>query len=213
MNMRTMVLGVVLMVLPLCVQAEKRLYQWRDASGRLHFSDTAPPDGNASISRPLKSATVLPVGGESRKEPLPAPAPAVPVAKAPATPQGNAPDASVQAQVASLTLQARVANALALVSPVKVMVVEFYMEEGRWPTDLATLVPNAAELREPGVVDRVALGQAGEIVVTLAPGMYPKGWLRLTPTNRSVAVTWGCSSNLPASALGGPDGFCRSVAR
>lgn len=211
MKMLAALLGMLLMLLPLLVQAEKRLYQWRDAAGRLHFSDTAPPDGNVSSSRPLKSATVLPAGGESRKEPPPAPA--APVATAPAAPQGNAPDASVQAQVASLTLQARVAQAMALVSPVKVMVVEFYMEQGRWPTDISALVPDAAELREPGVVDRVALGSAGEIVVTLSPQLSPKGWLRLTPANRSVAVTWSCSSNLPASALGGPDGFCRSVAR
>lgn len=205
---RGAVLGVLLMSLPLSVQAEQRLYQWRDAAGRLHFSDTAPPDGNASSSRPLKTVPALPAEGESRKE-----APAAPVTRVPEAPPGKSPAASVEEQVANLTLQARVAQAMALVSPVKVMVVESYMEEGRWPTDIAALIPDAANLREPGVVDRVALGQAGEIVVTLSPRLSPKGWLRLTPANRSVAVTWSCSSNLPASALGGPDGFCRSVAR
>ena len=51
------------------------------------------------------------------------------------------------------------------------------------------------------------------IIVSLSPKIHPRGYLRLTPSEGGMAISWACRSNLPVEALGGPDGFCRSDVR
>lgn len=114
---------------------------------------------------------------------------------------------------ARYVLQARVANVLSIISPFKVMLVEYFQSEGRWPTDISVLEPNPSRRQQPGLVDEVALGAEGELIVSLSPKLYPRGYLRLKPVEGGMAISWSCRSNLPAGALGGPDGFCHSDAR
>lgn len=127
-----------------------------------------------------------------------------------------APDASsfsgmIDSLMARFTLQPKVAQALVLVMPVKTLVVEEYMLNERWPTDIKAILPDGADVRQADLVDEVALGQEGEIIVTLSSKVYPRGYLRLKPKYNGLSVSWACRSNLPASALGGENGFCHSV--
>lgn len=119
----------------------------------------------------------------------------------------------MDALTARFTQQSRVANVMAIVSPFKVMVTNYYLEEGRWPTDIAALEPDPARRRQVDMVEDVALGPDGEIIVSLSPKIHPRGYLRLTPSEGGMAISWACRSNLPVEALGGPDGFCRSDVR
>ncbi|MDP2228012.1 MAG: DUF4124 domain-containing protein [Moraxellaceae bacterium] len=126
---------------------------------------------------------------------------------------GNALGGLANSLIGGFTQQAKVAQAVALATPVKVMVVEYYMENDRWPTDLRALVPPGTELREPGLIDDMSLGPQGEIVLQFANAVAPGGWLRLTPRNNNINIQWSCRSNLPANALGGKNGFCQTAAR
>lgn len=137
-------------------------------------------------------------------------APAAKVA-APAAPDASSFSGMIDSLMARFTLQPRVAQALALVMPVKALVVEAYLQNERWPTDINAIVPAGTDLRQADLVDEVALGQEGEIIVALSAKVYPRGYLRLTPKNNGLSVSWSCRSNLPVSALGGESGFCRSV--
>lgn len=126
------------------------------------------------------------------------------------------PDASsfsgmIDSLMARFTLQPRVAQALALVMPMKTLVVEEYLQNDRWPTDINAILPAGTDVRQADLVDEVALGQEGEIIVSLSSKVYPRGYLRLKPKHNGMTVSWACRSNLPASALGGENGFCRSV--
>lgn len=137
-------------------------------------------------------------------------APATKVAVS-AVPESSSLSGMIDSLMARFTLQPRVAQALALVMPVKTLVVEEYLQSDRWPTDINAIVPAGTDLRQADLVDEVALGQEGEIIVSLSAKVYPRGYLRLTPKNNGLAVSWSCRSNLPVSALGGESGFCRSV--
>lgn len=113
---------------------------------------------------------------------------------------------------ARFILQSKVAQAMGFVSPLKVVVVQSYAESGRWPVDLQALVPAGTQLNEPGLIEKVAMGQEGEIVVTFAGEVREGAWLKLKPRDNNISVQWSCSSNLPAQALGGENGFCKSTA-
>jgi len=123
----------------------------------------------------------------------------------------NTPSGLLDSLMARFTLQPRVAQALVLMGPLKVMMVEHYQENDHWPTDINGIVPEGTELRQPGLVDEVALGPEGEIIVSLSGKVYPRGYLRLMPKNNGMSVSWDCRSNLPPAAFGGEDGYCRSV--
>lgn len=137
---------------------------------------------------------------------------AAPVPAAPVSGQDNPLLQWAESMTARFTLQARVASVMATVGPLKAMVVEHYLSEGSWPSNVASLGVAPAELRQEGLVDDVALGPQGEIIVTLSPQLYSRGYLRLAPKAGAMAVTWSCRSNLPAAALGGANGFCQSAA-
>ncbi|MGH8494309.1 MAG: pilin [Moraxellaceae bacterium] len=112
---------------------------------------------------------------------------------------------------ARYTLQPKVAQALGLISPLKAIVVESYLSDGRWPVDLQALLPPGTRLDQPGLIDKVSMGQEGEIVVGFAEGVKAGAWLKLKPRDNHINVQWECRSNLPAEALGGNSGFCKSV--
>ena len=75
------------------------------------------------------------------------------------------------------------------------------------------MLPPGTRLNQEGLIDKVALGTEGEIIVSLAESVSPQAWLRLKPTDNHINVLWSCRSNLPAAALGGSNGFCKSEAR
>ncbi len=103
---------------------------------------------------------------------------------------------------ARFILRAKVAQALALVMPLKPAIASFYQENGRWPTDVEALVPGAAKLGQAGLVDAVTLTPEGAIRIAFAKEVMPRGWLRLSPQdNNNMRIDWVCSSNLPAAAL------------
>ncbi len=103
---------------------------------------------------------------------------------------------------ARFIVRARVAQSLALVIPLKPAIVNFYQENGRWPTDIAAVVPPGAKLEQEGLVDKVTLTPEGAIRIAFAKEVAPRGWLRLTPQdNNNMRIDWVCSSNLPAVAL------------
>jgi hypothetical protein len=77
---------------------------------------------------------------------------------------------------------------------------------------MQSLVPTGTQLSEPGLIEKVAMGQEGEIVVTFASELQAGAWLKLKPRDNHINVQWSCSSNLPAQALGGENGFCKSIA-
>ncbi|MDQ8037978.1 MAG: pilin [Pedobacter sp.] len=118
----------------------------------------------------------------------------------------------VDGMQARFRLQPKVAQAMGLISPLKPIIVESYMESGRWPVDLQALLPAGTQLNEPGLIEKVTMGQEGEIVVTFASEVQAGAWLKLKPRDNHINVQWSCSSNLPAQALGGENGFCKSTA-
>lgn len=118
----------------------------------------------------------------------------------------------VEGLSARFTLQPKVAQTMGFISPIKVIVVQSYAESGRWPVDLQALVPPGTQLSEPGLIDKVSMGQDGEIVVSFADAVKAGAWLKLKPRDNHINVQWSCISNLPAEALGGEGGFCKSTA-
>lgn len=103
---------------------------------------------------------------------------------------------------ARFTIRAKVAQALGLVSPLKPAIVNFYQENGRWPTDITALLPPGAKLAQEGLIDDVTLTPEGALRIAFAKEVSPQGWLRLTPQdNNNMRIDWACSSNLPPAAL------------
>lgn len=181
-------------------ETEGAFMQWQEATSLWNVM-------HESARQAARNLTGYPVLGKTLL--LPA-APAAPAATASAT---SGLTGWMEALTARFTQQSRVANVMAIVSPFKVMVTNYYQEEGRWPTDIAALEPDPARRRQADMVDDVALGPDGEIIVSLSPKIHPRGYLRLKPSEGGMAIHWACRSNLPAEALGGPDGFCTSDAR
>jgi len=49
--------SLLVLALIVAVPAAAQVYQWRDAEGRLHYSDVPPPQGEAITVRPARKAT------------------------------------------------------------------------------------------------------------------------------------------------------------
>lgn len=181
-------------------ETEGAFMQWQEATSLWNVM-------HESARLAARNLTGYPVLGKALL--LPA-APAAPATTASAT---SALTGWMDALTARFTQQSRVANVVAMVTPFKAMVATYYQEEGRWPTDIAALEPDPERRRQVDMVDDVALGPEGEIIVSLSPKLHPRGYLRLKPSDGGMALSWSCRSNLPADVLGGPDGFCRSDLR
>lgn len=183
-------------------ETEGAFMQWQESTSLWNVM-------HESARQAARNLTGYPVLGKTLL--LPAAPPVA--AKATASDAASGLVGWVESLTARFTQQGRVANVMAIVSPFKVMVTNYYLEEGRWPTDITALEPDPARRRQVDMVDDVALGPDGEIIVSLSPKIHPRGYLRLKPSEGGMAINWACRSNLPAEALGGPDGFCTSETR
>ena len=95
--------------------------------------------------------------------------------------------------------KSKVANALSLVSPLRMPIVEHYLSENEWPASFAQLNIDPVQLREPGAIDSVELRLGGVLHVNLAASEFGAGqYLQLIPreTMSGTQMSWDCRTNL-----------------
>lgn len=93
--------------------------------------------------------------------------------------------------------RAKVAEALQLVRPVQVAVIDRYILAGQWPADNAAANLGApAEFR--GQYVRSIAVAAGVVTVTFGDPALADQTVTLTPAGTDNAVTWNCTSTLPS---------------
>lgn len=178
--------------------------QWRDNGSLWLVTHEAMRDATRNLAG-------YPGLGKALREQAAGPA-VISAAPAASKEEGFSLSGLVDGMSARFTLQPKVAQAMGLLSPLKPIVVESYLENGRWPVDLQALLPPGTRLDQPGLIDKVTLGQDGELVVNFAAEVKAGAWLKLKPRDNHINVQWECRSNLPAEALGGSNGFCKSAA-
>ena len=77
----------------------------------------------------------------------------------------------------------------------KVALSEYYMSNGRWPTNAQEAGLGAPESLAGGAVARIDVGPDGVVIVTLNDRLVSGATLRLTPdATRSGIVNWHCTT-------------------
>lgn len=99
--------------------------------------------------------------------------------------------------------KAKFANALGIVQPLKMMVVEHYMREGRWPLNFSDIGLESHKLQEPDLVDSVDIIQHGTISVDVSSVFGQGAVFWLTPTDKDIRIQWRCTTNIDQSLVPG----------
>ena len=103
--------------------------------------------------------------------------------------------------------KAKLANALVMVTPLKMQVTQYYLERGDWPASFVDLQLNPTAMREPGLIEQVALRLGGVIQLDLDETEFGAGqYLQLIPREAmgGTQMAWDCRTNLEAQYWVGP---------
>lgn len=123
---------------------------------------------------------------------------------------------SIQRKVyANTILQSQVASVLAEVNSVKVMMIQMYMQDQKWPLSKDEIGLSDAMFTTHKLIDDLKIGYDGSIRVELKAKVFGNNkTLHLTPdtdafeNGQSMNINWTCLSNLDAAVL---PGVCKAI--
>ena len=120
----------------------------------------------------------------------------------------NYPPPQAQTSNRSFVQAARLAGVLQSVTPIQVMVVEYYQYQGRYPASLEQLGLNRADMASGQYIDDLELDQNGNILVETSAEVGEGILVNLVheETMGGLQTVWNCITNLDASALTGVPG-------
>ncbi len=96
--------------------------------------------------------------------------------------------------------RAEFAKILSIISPLKMMVTEYYMREGQWPTDVGDIAVESHHLTEPGLIDAVNIAHEGTISIDIASAFGENAVIWLTPVDKQLRLDWRCMTNVDKAA-------------
>ena len=100
--------------------------------------------------------------------------------------------------------RAKFTNLLQSLTPLRMSIVTYYMERGKWPIEMEDLgfEPQSMQSRQ---IDNVKIKKNGKIVAMLNPRLGENKFIVLTPRPAmgGATVDWQCWANFPPSMLGG----------
>jgi|GEM_PF-5776880 len=115
-------------------------------------------------------------------------------------PAAVTPDYSGYVQLAKLS------NVLAMMTPIKIRVMQYYQMHGNWPDKLEAIGYDASEMTDGENIKSITLRSSGEIRAHLMPSFGNSKFIALK--SRSVmggsTIKWLCNTNLDAKLMGMP---------
>ncbi len=161
-----------------------KLYQCQDHAGETTFRDTPCAAGEETV----RTRAMHPRASEPPAD---------------ATPQAPAGTQVQPAGIAGTHLQlANLAQALSSLTPIKLLVTEYYQINGRWPAKLEELgfEPSTMHNQQISGVD---LQPGGAIHAELTDLFGSRKRLTLRPRSAmgGTQLEWSCTANLPAQTL------------
>lgn len=112
----------------------------------------------------------------------------------------------------SYVQKANMANALVLVNPIKMSMLEYYQYSGSWPSSFEQLGLKESEMSDGDLIDRVVLGKDGEVKVMLGKKFGVKKYYKINPEfiMGGMNMKWICVTNMPRNEV--PQGMSCEVA-
>jgi Domain of unknown function (DUF4124)/Pilin (bacterial filament) len=95
--------------------------------------------------------------------------------------------------------KSRVAEALSLVSPVRISIVQYYAETGKWPNSFADINLNSSELQQQDLIDSAELRLGGVLHLRLANSTFGENevlQLIPKPIMSGQSIDWECRTSL-----------------
>jgi hypothetical protein len=111
--------------------------------------------------------------------------------------EGNEP-----AVVGKVMFQSRLTNVMAMLTPIKLQMQQFYMMNGNWPENPQDLGLNQENLKSADIKE-VLFGDQGAIVATLNEqfGTGKRVVLAPQPVMDGTSMEWQCMANFPAQSM------------
>jgi len=96
---------------------------------------------------------------------------------------------------------ARLAQVMAAITPLKVVLLEYYQMEGRWPRSFREVGIDPDSLHQSGIIKGIELEPNGSLWVDISPGFSQGDYLRFfaQPAMGGMAINWKCASSLDAT--------------
>jgi len=95
--------------------------------------------------------------------------------------------------------KSRVAQALSLVSPIRISIVQYYADTGKWPNNFSDINLNSSELQQKDLIDGAELRLGGVLHLRLAVSSFGENEvLQLVPKPimGGQSINWECRTSL-----------------
>lgn len=95
--------------------------------------------------------------------------------------------------------KSRAAQALALVNPVRINIVQYYAETGKWPSSFSDIDLNSSDLRQKDLIDSAELRLGGVLHLRLAKSTFGENeviQLIPKPIMNGQSMNWECRTSL-----------------
>ena len=169
--------------------------------------DNSPPPVQAHVTKPIPVSVTKPPPAPTPIEVhvhIDAPTPAsVPVpAQAPIQKSTPAPSPLVMSNVtqdySGYLMAAKFAQALALISPIRMMTEQERSMSGEWPTKLEQIGISKEDTNDGQYINEVRLGNDGEIITLLSQEFGNKRVIKLAPKSimGGTSLRWQCFTNI-----------------
>jgi len=110
-------------------------------------------------------------------------------------------------------LVSKFSQAFVLISPLRIMSMQQHSMNGEWPTKLEQIGMDEEDTSDGQYIDKVRLGNQGEIVALLSKEFGTKRVLKLSPKSimGGTNIRWQCYTNLPVKQINTLSNFnCKS---
>lgn len=109
--------------------------------------------------------------------------------------------------------KAQLAQVMVLISPIKLTMTDYYMQNGEWPSSLQDLRLKPNDMNDGQYVEGVQLYKGGRLVTRLGKPFGQQRYLELIPKNimGGMATRWDCNTNVDLSGMARGSLNCEQV--
>jgi len=115
----------------------------------------------------------------------------------------DTPEPAAQASNRMFVQASQLAQILSSVTPIQMMVLQYYQYEGRYPSSLDEIGLNRADMATGQYIDDLELDQDGNILIAASAELGEDIFVNLEheETMGGLQTVWKCKTNLNKSAL------------
>ena len=175
---------------------------WDGFEMKIKAEVTADPE---RIRQELERALALKPASKAQTIPSSPPQQAVYAQPHMAQPQAFMPVANSTADYSGYLRTAQLAEVYALLQPIKITMMEYYMMRGEWPSSLMDIKLKPEEMTDGQYLDKVRLGNNGQILAYLSNTFGNNKILSLAPRSimGGMQTRWDCTTNLNTKGMMG----------